>query len=415
MPRSRVLPSLTLLGLLLIAASEQAVGLTRIAVLPLALQTPERAVEGWEGYVIAEMANRALAATLAFAVPEARLWVAGVRAAQQPLGLTDSPEEAHAAGRGLKVEMVAFGGYRVLGEEASAGSAREVLVDCRMVAVGTGNVLFSQSFRGAADRLVEVALKIARRCAEEVPSATLGPMAERDAWPSALSAGALQSLGKGWFYRDRAYAADVSGDSSLRNAALTAAVAHLVAAFNAAPAVFWTQESLMEMCQKVLEVDSANAAAYNNIGLVRQAQRKFSEAVVSFRSAVRCDPSGTAYRLNLANALADCGLTSSNRRDDQLGEAIQVLEEILRGDPNNVAALINLGALELERGNAARAVQELERAVQLAADDAAARLALGLAYARQGNREAARVQLQRAAELDGGDLGRRARGEMGKL
>jgi tetratricopeptide (TPR) repeat protein len=63
--------------------------------------------------------------------------------------------------------------------------------------------------------------------------------------------------------------------------------------------------------RRVLQSDSDNAVAYNNLGNALRRQGKLEEAIAAFRQAIQLDPKNAFPYNGLGNALADQGKPSN--------------------------------------------------------------------------------------------------------
>lgn len=88
---------------------------------------------------------------------------------------------------------------------------------------------------------------------------------------------------------------------------------------------------------------------------------------------------------------------------EEFERAAELLRTILKSDPDQVEALVNLGSILLRQRRFGEAVEVLSRAAALQPDDAAAHGALGLAYFTTGNLPAAEDSYRRAVQFDAGN------------
>jgi tetratricopeptide (TPR) repeat protein len=84
----------------------------------------------------------------------------------------------------------------------------------------------------------------------------------------------------------------------------------------------------------------------------------------------------------------------------RLREGMEILEDLLRTEPENVNVLYNLGMCYSELGNIDKSIQTLEKCVKLAPRHANALTALGFSYSRRGEQEKALAKLEAALEID---------------
>jgi tetratricopeptide (TPR) repeat protein len=87
-------------------------------------------------------------------------------------------------------------------------------------------------------------------------------------------------------------------------------------------------------------------------------------------------------------------------KSGKLREGMEVLERIVRDDPENVNVLYNLGMCYSELGNIDESIGTLEKCVELAPRHANALTALGFSYSRRGEQEKALAKLKAALEIE---------------
>jgi superkiller protein 3 len=114
------------------------------------------------------------------------------------------------------------------------------------------------------------------------------------------------------------------------------------------------------------------------------------EAEQSFRRAVELNPGDQGAWNNLGNALS-----AQNKFDEALAMERQSL--MLR--PDNAAAYMNIGEINLERGNLQLAVQAFEQAIRIL-PTTEAHTNLANAYGQLGRLDDAVVQYQNALALN---------------
>ena len=107
------------------------------------------------------------------------------------------------------------------------------------------------------------------------------------------------------------------------------------------------------------------------------------------------DPSNLEALILLGNAVAGLG---------DLPSAVQITERAVTGDPERGGIQVNLGALQLARGNQEEAEKAFTTAVQLNPKSLSAHLALANFYQHVGNLEAAEDTFKRALALAPDDI-----------
>ncbi len=108
-------------------------------------------------------------------------------------------------------------------------------------------------------------------------------------------------------------------------------------------------------------------------------------------SMLRSDPSNAGAQLNLGITLSHLG---------RLEEGERALRESIRLDSSNARAHYNLATLQFRQGRLAEAMQSNEMAIRLDPNHAKARSSLGVIYARLGRRAEAARELAEAVRLE---------------
>lgn len=92
-------------------------------------------------------------------------------------------------------------------------------------------------------------------------------------------------------------------------------------------------------------------------------------------------------------------------RAGDLDKAAQILENVLRGNPENFEATFGLGIIHATGGNVDAALQLFERAVAIKPDDADAHYNLGLAHHNKGNHDKAAAAYRRSIDINPNEEG----------
>src|SRR6266567_4420585 len=127
------------------------------------------------------------------------------------------------------------------------------------------------------------------------------------------------------------------------------------------------------------------------LGLTQYRLKQPDAALISFESAVQCDPKLIAAHLVLGEAYTEKG---------NHGEALAAYNRVLQLDPKNRAALRAAGGIHLRNKSNAEAAGLLETLVAEEPGDADAHADLAAAYAASGERERAGQQYQAALRLE---------------
>ena len=143
----------------------------------------------------------------------------------------------------------------------------------------------------------------------------------------------------------------------------------------------------MSKLQRVLQLDTRHAEAYNNLGVMLAQHNRFAQAIACFHLALRSKPSLEDARRNLNQAISD--------QERQGGDCVPMSE------PFQVALAAaeiyySQGMTLLGQGHILEAEQALGRAVQINPDHGMSHYGLGLVSAEQGELENALAQVERA-------------------
>ena len=178
-----------------------------------------------------------------------------------------------------------------------------------------------------------------------------------------------------------------------------------------------------------VSVDAGHADALFNLGAVLARQGKLEEAVAYLRKAAGLDPSKTDVRYQLSQVLRRAGdsaaaereltefrrLRAQQQQDARLSSLMQSAErsisqgrpedakdlyqQVIRQDPANVAAHMNLGIAYEQLGRGALAEAMFRKVLDLQPDHADAHLNLGLKLAANGSFEDALANMTEALRL----------------
>jgi tetratricopeptide (TPR) repeat protein len=170
--------------------------------------------------------------------------------------------------------------------------------------------------------------------------------------------------------------------------------------------------------------ESANCEALFGLGLARYRLKQVDSAVISFRTAIQCDPNlivaylalGEAYsersnykealasylqalKLNPRNSGALRGAAFIYDREKVPQKAIELLERLIQVEPNDPQGHVDLGAEYLAIGNQEGSEAQFQEALRLKPDEKAALLGLGNVYLRKGDADAAIAMLRKVIKL----------------
>jgi Tfp pilus assembly protein PilF len=141
--------------------------------------------------------------------------------------------------------------------------------------------------------------------------------------------------------------------------------------------------------RKAAELDPKNADTVSRLALLLQKQNKFDEANDLYRKVIEIDPKNwTAYN-NLAYNLAQGG-----KLDEAQGVAEKALASAPAGGPVRAAILDTAGAIQMEKGDGAKAQELLAQAIANDPNNPEIRLHLAQAYVKNGDKAKAAEQLE---------------------
>ncbi|WP_293126260.1 tetratricopeptide repeat protein [Microcoleus sp. bin38.metabat.b11b12b14.051] len=131
----------------------------------------------------------------------------------------------------------------------------------------------------------------------------------------------------------------------------------------------------IECYERAIAIAPDYAAAYSNLGVLKQQGGRLTEAIAHYRQALAIDRQLAETASNLGSALAEAG---------EIAGAIAQYERALSLNPNCAEALVNLGVLREEQGDVPEAIKHYQEAVQLNPHCAAAYFNLGIVQEEQG-------------------------------
>ncbi len=144
-----------------------------------------------------------------------------------------------------------------------------------------------------------------------------------------------------------------------------------------------------ELFEKVIHLRADYHGAHFNLGLALAAQNKMDEALSEFHKEEQISPG------NPRPYVAAASLENFRGHRD---EAMEEWRGLLKADPKNHDAALNLGQLLFQSGKYSESAEVLEGGVKTAPDSSELRFALGSAYLKMGQSEKAVIQMRAAAE-----------------
>jgi Flp pilus assembly protein TadD len=189
----------------------------------------------------------------------------------------------------------------------------------------------------------------------------------------------------------------------------------------------WLDEAVKEF-KKAIELDPDSAHAHDNLATVYAEKKLFREALGEYQIAIQLEPDSATAHYNLACFLAahglemavaeykeaieyepeypdahlNLGLTLADQ--DQVEEAKKEFQLAISLNPQDGFPRHELAALLMDEGDYRGAIGQLKDVVRLEPDNFEAHLDLGICYAQKGFYAEAERSYLRAAELNGDDL-----------
>jgi tetratricopeptide (TPR) repeat protein len=156
-----------------------------------------------------------------------------------------------------------------------------------------------------------------------------------------------------------------------------------------------------QLYRQILEVDSANAEAHYQLGIVLAQQRKLDEAISCFEQACRLKPDSLEMAQNLRRALAarDYLQGMAFSAQGNLSEAAACYRRVLQLQSDNVAAQGNLGHILRKQGMLEESAACYRRILELDPKCAEAHNDLGITSEQQSRLDEAIGHYRRAVEL----------------
>jgi tetratricopeptide (TPR) repeat protein len=146
-----------------------------------------------------------------------------------------------------------------------------------------------------------------------------------------------------------------------------------------------------ENYRTALKINSNNATAHSNLGLVLMGQGKVEQAFAEYELAMKIDPLSAVPHNNLGLALSEEG---------KIDAAIAEFNRAIDFDPKLSGYHDNLGIAMGKNGRLEDAIVEFRRAMALDPKDANAHYNLGLILMQEHNSDDAIVEYLRAIEID---------------
>jgi Flp pilus assembly protein TadD len=189
----------------------------------------------------------------------------------------------------------------------------------------------------------------------------------------------------------------------------------------------WLDEAVKEF-KKAIELDPQSAHAHDNLATVYAEKKLYRDAIAEYLTAIRLEPDSATAHYNLACFLAthgldmavaeyreaieydpeypdahlNLGLTLADQ--DKAEEAKKELQIAISLNPQDGFPRHELAALLMDEGDDRAAIGQLKEVVRLEPDNFEAHLDLGICYAQKGFYAEAERAYARASELNRDDL-----------
>ncbi len=143
--------------------------------------------------------------------------------------------------------------------------------------------------------------------------------------------------------------------------------------------------------QETIELEWDYPDVHLNLGLTLAEKGQFPEALKEYQVALELDPKDPIARHELATVLMDIGRPA---------EAIPHLRDVVKQEPDNLDAWVDLGNCYATKGFYLESEKALQKGLDLDGDDIMANYHMAALRAAQGQAEACLQALARAALID---------------
>src|SRR5436309_364307 len=156
----------------------------------------------------------------------------------------------------------------------------------------------------------------------------------------------------------------------------------------------WNQAQIWHDSEKLWShaaaIDPGSPVGQYSLGLALARQRKLTEAIEHFKTALRIKPDYADAHTNVGAALADQG---------KLAEGIDHYREALQSKPDDALAHYNWGLALAQQGKLTEAIEHYRPALRFKPDYAVAHINWGVALAQQGKLAEASEHYRQALQL----------------
>jgi Flp pilus assembly protein TadD len=151
----------------------------------------------------------------------------------------------------------------------------------------------------------------------------------------------------------------------------------------------------IQLFQHAVNVTDGNWLAHRHLASALADEKRYDEAAISYRIALRLSPTSAQTHYNYGNFLAKQG---------RAAEAVDAYREAVRFDPHFALAHNSLGAALFSAGDVKGAEAAFRNAIRIDASYADAHANLGVVLAKQNRRDEAIAEFQEALGLKPGHI-----------
>jgi tetratricopeptide (TPR) repeat protein len=152
--------------------------------------------------------------------------------------------------------------------------------------------------------------------------------------------------------------------------------------------------------RKVIAIDSKNADAYYNLGVIQESRGDLEAALDSYKSASRINPSDNDLRSAVAGVQSKLNDKMAQEQQARQQQVQAAKEEQDRQMRDSLKQQVADAAQAYKSGNYDKAISNLQSVAGKAPDDADVQFALAQAYRGKGNFQSARQALNKALSID---------------
>jgi len=158
------------------------------------------------------------------------------------------------------------------------------------------------------------------------------------------------------------------------------------------------EEKADALIEQATTAEPDSARPYLILSAYRDRNEDLEGALAAARKAVQVEPDNEAARLREAEVVIEIGV--KEKKEEQIDEGRQLVEELLAQEPDHAGALLIKAKVDLFERKLDDAVTALRSAINSRPEWAQAHFVLGTALAMNGDETGARSELARALEID---------------